>query len=164
MSRLPGYGAVKTVWVPDASVTAFPTLTAAMLTGGKELTMYELPDTKIAAEGSDTINEKAIGDVADSEVPTFAKYGGSLHLFRSYAAAGALAADDLLATFDGRPFGYYCRRVGKANTVAFAASDVVEAYRFQCDTVQIETNDGGNIKIMVPLLRTGVFKLAITLT
>lgn len=163
MSRLPGYGAVRTAWVPRSTVTAFPVITAAMVTGGTDLTMFELPDSNVRADASDTINEKAIGDVANTEVPTFAKYTGSLHLFRSYTTT-TVGSDDLLTVFDGRPFGYYIRRIGKANTAAFAATDVVEAYLFQADSIQVEANDGGNIKMMVPLLQCGVYKLNIALT
>lgn len=164
-TRSPSVGNVRTAWVPASSVTAFPTITAAMVTAGTDLTHYEISDSSVKMDGSDSINEKAIGDLANTDVPTYAKYSGSLHLFRSYiATGGAVGSDDLLSVFSGKPFGYYIRRVGKPNTTAFAAADVVEAYLFQADWPAVEANDGGNIKLMVPLFQQGVFNLALALS
>lgn len=165
--RSPTVGYVTSAWVPQAGITAFPAITAVQVTAGTNLTKFELSDSKVQLNNSDTINEKAIGDLANTDVPTFAKYDGcSLHLFRSYAPAwtSVTGSDDLLSIFAGRPFGYYIRRVAKLNTAAFAIGDVVEAYLFQADSVQVEANDGGNVKIMVPLLQQGVYNLAVTLT
>lgn len=165
--RMPTVGNVKTAWIPLASwTTTFPALTAVIAAAGTDLTHYEISDSKVGLGASDTINEKAIGDLANTDVPTYAKYDGcSLHLFRSIGAASSVpGTDDLLTVFAGRPFGYYIRRVGKLNTVAFTATDVVEAYLFQADSVAIEANDGGNVKMMVPLLQQGVYNLNIALT
>jgi hypothetical protein len=154
-------------WVPQATITAFPVITAANVTSGTNLTHFEISDSKVQLNNSDMINEKAIGDLANTDVPTFAKYDGcQLHLFRSYAPAwtSITGSDDLLSIFAGRPFGYYIRRVAKINTAAATTGDVVEAYLFQADSVQMEANDGGNVKILVPLLQQGVYNLAITLT
>lgn len=164
--RTPTVGAVRTFFVPAASVTVTSplTITAAMVNAGTELTRYEISDSSVKLDGSDSINEKAIGDLANTDVPTYAKYSGSLHLFRSYVAGtGAVGSDDLLSIFSGKPFFYYIRRTGKANTVAIAATDVVEAYLFQADWPAIEANDGGNVKLMVPLFQQGVFNLALAL-
>jgi hypothetical protein len=165
--RSPTVGFITSWWVPMATIAAFPTITAANVTSGTNLTKFELSDSKVQLNNSDTINEKAIGDLANTDVPTFAKYDGcQLHLFRSYAPAwtSLVGTDDPLAVFTGRPFGYYIRRAAKVNTGAATTGDVVEAYLFQADSVQIEANDGGNMKIMVPLLQQGVYNLAITLT
>lgn len=165
--RSPTVGYVKSWWVPLAGITAFPAITAVQVTAGTELTKFELSDSKVQLNNSDTINEKAIGDVANTDVPTFAKYDGcSLHLFRSYAPAwtSLTGSDDLLSIFSGRPFGYYIRRVAKLNTVAATIGDVVEAYLFQADSPQMEANDGANVKLTVPLLQSGVYNLSITLT
>lgn len=165
--RSPTVGYVTSWWVPAATISAFPVITAANVTAGTNLTMYELPDSKVQLNGSDTVNEKAIGDVANTDVPTFAKYDGcQLHLFRSYAPAwtSVTGSDDLLTVFAGRPFGYYIRRVAKLNTGAAVTGDVVSAYYFQADTVQDEANDGGAVKILVPLLQQGRYNLSITLT
>src|SRR5438067_1767381 len=100
-TRSPTVGFVRSWFVPVAAITAFPTITAAQLTAATELTNYELPDSKVALGQSDSINEKAIGDLANTDVPTFAKYDGcNLHLFRSIVAGtGAVGSDDLLSVF-----------------------------------------------------------------
>lgn len=163
-ARLPGYGVVSSYWVPAATITAFPIITAAMVTAGTNLTNYELPDSKVALGSPQTITESANGDLALTDVPTFATYTGSLHLFRSYGAAGVVGSDDLLAVFNNRPIGYYIRRVGVPNATAAAAAQVVEAYLFQAGDIEIEAEIAGNIKIMVPLLQRGVYNLNIALT
>lgn len=165
--RTPTVGNVKSAWIPLALwTTTFPVLTAAIAATAAELTHYEISDSKVSLEASDTISEKAIGDLALTDVPTFSKYSGcSLHLFRSLNAGTSVpGSDDMLSVFAGRPFGYYIRRVGKLNTAPFIATDVLEAYLFQADSVAIEANDGGNVKLMVPLLQQGVYNLNVALT
>ena len=164
--RTPGYAAIKAWWVPAASITAFPVITAATLTSALEVSSYMLDDTKIGLGAPQTITESAVADVALTDTPTFATYSGSnLHLFRSFVAAtGAVGSDDLLATFTGRPLGYYIRRVGLPVTTAAAAAQVVEAYLFRAAEPTIEAQVAGMIKLMVPLLQQGVFNLNIALT
>lgn len=164
--RSPTVGYITTAWVPVAGIAAYPTITAVQVTAGTNLTKYEISDSSVGLDNSDSINEKAIGDLANTDVPTFAKYKGSLHLFRSFAPAwtSVTGSDDLLTVFSGKPFGYYIRRSAKLNTTAFAVGDVVEAYLFQADWPQVEANDGGNVKLTVPMFQQGVFSLSIVLT
>lgn len=164
MSRLPGYGVINSWWVPAASVTAFPTVTAASLSAGTELTKYELPDSKVGLGAPSTVSESAQGDLALTDTPTFATYNGSLHLFRSYGVGGVPASDDLLSVFAGRPFGYYFRRVGLPNTTAPAAAQIVEGYLFQASDITIEAETAMLIKLLIPMHQQGVYKLVIPLT
>lgn len=162
--RTPSFGTVKTWWVPQATVTAYPAITATMLTSSTELSYFELPDSSVKVDADDVITENAIGDVAKTDVPTFGNYSGSLHLFRSYTSSSVLGSDDLLAIFAGRPFGYYVRRTGFPVATVPVATHVVEAYLFQAGSVTVEPPDGGNFKMMVPLLKRGVYSLSIALT
>lgn len=160
-------GITRTWWVPQASVTAFPTITAAMLTAAVDLTPYMLTDYSVHMDGSNSVNEMGVGDLADINVPTIKKYTGSLHLFRSFdPATGLPGTDDVLATFAGNnETGYLVRRIGPLKTLAPAAAQQVEAYKFIADAPQIEAGTGsGFLKVTVPLFSIGVFSLNIALT
>jgi hypothetical protein len=166
-ARTVDLGITRTWWVPDATVTAFPVITAAMLSAATDLTPFMLTDYSVRMDGSDSVNERGIGDLADINVPTIKKYTGSLHMFRSIIAATGLAgSDDPLTTFAGNnESGYLVRRVGPLKSVAPAASQVVEAYKFIADSPQIEGGTGsGFLKVTVPLFSVGVFSLSIALT
>lgn len=147
-------------------MAAFPAITVAELTAGKDITPFLLTDYKVGYEGSNTVTETSVLDTAEINVPTMKKYSGSLHVFRSYLTTGKTGDDDLLLTFAGaNETGYFVRRTGPLATQAPAIGDVVEAYKFIADVPQIESGTGsGFLKATIPLLSIGIARLQITLT
>ena len=160
--RTPTYLSVTTWWVPRGSIV-LPTLTAAAVTAGTRLDTYELPDSGVNLDAPNTVSVSAISDAALTDVPTFGKYGGQIHVLRSIQTTGAVGSDDLLAPLSGRPFGFYVRRFGFAPSTAAAATQVVEAYLVQLGDPQIDySSDFG--KIMFPAFQQGSFGTSIALT
>lgn len=166
-ARVVDLGITRTLWAPASVLdAAWPTLSVATLTGAAviDLTPYMLTDYSVRMDGSDSVNERGVADLADINVPTIKKYMGSLHMFRSIVAAtGAPGTDDVVASlFQGNnESGYLIRRVGPLKSIAFAVGQLVEAYAFIADSPQTEGGTGsGFLKVTVPLFSVGKFQLS----
>lgn len=162
MPRMVDQGKTKLTWVPgDGGIVNPAAPTTAELTAGVDLSCVMVSTYEVRADGSDTTNERAVCETANVVAPTVQNYMGNLNMFREINDATGLAeADDPLNTFDFGDVGYFVRRLGKPYTTAYAASDVVEVYKFMADTPQIQGGTGeGYLKATVPLLQQGVFDL-----
>jgi len=164
MSRLVDLNITRLVWISSATLTAYPTLSAATLNAANYLSPYVLPDYTLMADTSDSVNEKSITDTATSEVPTIGKYKATLHVFRDYTTAAVPSAVDPLTIFQGNyEDGYLIRRVGKPASSVIVSGDIVEAYRFKADVPQIAAGTGsGFVKVTIPFFPQGAFNIAIT--
>lgn len=169
-ARTVDLGITRTLWAPASALdAAWPVLSVATLNGAGvvDLTPYMLTDYAVHMDGSNSVNEMGVGDLADINVPTIKKYSGSLHCFRSIVAStGAPGTDDVMATFAGNnETGYLIRRVGPLKTAPLAVGQFVEAYKFIADSPQTEGGSGsGFLKVTIPLFSIGVFNLSIALT
>jgi len=99
-------------------------------------------------------------------VPTIGNYEGSLVLFRDFTAGVPTSNVDLLDTFSGSgQTGFLVRRVGKPAASAVAAADVVDVFKFMTDNPQVAGGTGeGYLKMTVPLLQQGAFKVGAVVT
>jgi len=160
MPRLVDLGVTKYVWLSAAPASiAAPTTTE--LTAGKDISQYVVTTTAVGPTASDTVNERAITDTSNAVVPTIGNYEGNLVLFRDYTTGAPTASTDVMETFSAAGVvGWLVRRVGKPASTAFAASDVVEIYKFMTDTPQPSGGAGdGYLKLTVPLLQQGQFDI-----
>lgn len=163
MPRMVDQGKTKLYWVPgDTTITnsAAPT-TSQLNTTGVDVTCLMVSTYEVMADASDTTNERAVCETANTVTPTIQNYKGNLVLFRSFDAATFLPdASDTLNLFQFGALGWFVRRIGKAYSVAWATGDVVEVYKFMCDTPQPDGGKGdGFIKATVPLLPQGNFNV-----
>lgn len=162
MPRMIDLNATTYWWVAAASITDAAAVSAALLTSTNNISTYVVASTKIAPAPSDTISEKSITDVANCVVPVTGNYEGTLVAFRDFTA-GVPTATDVLTTVASVAgvAGWIVRRVGFASTVAAAAAQVVEVYKFMTDNPQPSAGSGeGYIKATIPLLPQGVFVTA----
>lgn len=149
-------------WVPGLTE---PT-TAAAVTAGVNISQYLHPSTKVGPTKSDTVSEKGITDVANSDVPIIGNYEGTLVGFRDFTS-GAPTANDLMTTVANAAgvSGWIVKRVGFASTVAAAASQKVDKYLFVTDNPIPGGGEGdGYVKVTIPLFQQGTFKLQVALT
>jgi len=149
-------------WVAGATE---PT-TAAAVTAGVNISQYLTPATKVGPTKSDTVSEKGITDVANSEVPTIGNYEGQLVGFRDFTS-GAPTANDLMTTVGATAgtVGWIVKRVGFASTVAAAATQKVDRYLFATDNAIPGGGEGdGYVKVTIPLFQQGTFRLGVALT
>jgi len=152
-------------WVAAGTITNAAAVSAAVLTTTANISTFVVASTKIGPANSDTISEKSITDVANCVVPVVANYEGTLFAFR-YFTAGVPSATDVLTTVASTAgiAGWIVRRTGYAATVAAAATQIVEVFKFMTDNPQPSAGSGeGYIKATIPLLPQGVFNTASTL-
>ena len=162
MPRMIDLNATTYWWVAASAITNAAAVSAATLTSTANIYAYVVASTKVGHANSDTISEKSITDVANCVVPVTGNYEGTLVAFRDFTA-GVPTATDVLTTVAGVAgvAGWIVRRVGLASTVAAAAAQVVEVYKFMTDNPQHSAGSGeGYIKATIPLLPQGVFDTA----
>ena len=165
MPRMIDLNATTYWWVAASAITNAAAVSAATLTSTANISAYVVASTKVGPANSDTISEKSITDVANCVVPVVGNYEGTLVAFRDFTA-GVPSATDVLTTVAGVAgvAGWIVRRTGFASTVAAAAAQVVEVYKFMTDNPQPSAGSGeGYIKATIPLLPQGVFNTASTL-
>jgi len=165
MPRMVDLNATTYWWVDAATITDVEAVSAAALTAPANISEYVVASTKIGPTSSDTISEKSITDVANCLVPVTGNYEGSLVAFRDFTA-GVPSATDVLTTVANTAgvTGWIVRRTGFAATVAAAAAQPVEVYKFMTDNPQPSAGSGeGYIKATIPLLPQGVFNAAAVL-
>ena len=162
MPRHVDLGLAKYPWAHTIADVTAPT--TAELTAAADISEFVVTTTAVGPTASDTVNERAITDTSNAVVPTIGNYEGNLVLFRDYTAGVPTAGTDVLETFNASGVvGYLIRRVGKPAATAFAASDVVEVYKFMTDTPQPSGGQGdGYLKLTVPLLQQGSFDVSAT--
>ncbi|QAY69987.1 hypothetical protein [Xylanimonas protaetiae] len=160
MARIVDLGVTQYTWVPGVAgltTPSAPLLTDLAAVGAKNISQYVVTTTDVNPDPSDTVNERAITDVSNAVVPTVGNYHGSLVLFRDFAA-GIPTVDDPMAMFDKGAYGWLVRRLGKAATVALAASDIVDVFLFLVDNVTKTGGQGdGYLKANITLLQQGQF-------
>lgn len=162
MPRMVDQGKTKLVWVPgDSGIASVAAPTTVELTAGTDVTCLMVSTYEVRADGSETTNERAVCETANVVAPTIQNYMGNLILFRQFDdTTGAAEVDDALNIFEYASIGWFVRRLGQPYTTAFAATDVVEVYKFMSDTPQIQGGTGeGYLKATVPLLQQGTFDL-----
>ncbi len=162
MARTVDLGVTQIYWVPgDAGLTTPSAPKASEITAGKNISPYVVTTTDIGPDASDTVDERAITDVANVVVPTIGNYHGTLVLFRDFTA-GAPTANDPLTTVASAAgaVGWIARRVGLPNSTAPASGQKWEVYKFMTDSPQISGGAGeGYLKATIPLLQQGTFYL-----
>jgi hypothetical protein len=167
MPRTVDLGTTTYWWVPGVAGIANPAApTAAALTTTLNISNYVVTTTSVNPTASDTVTEKGITDVSNAVVPTVGNYEGTLVLFRDLAA-GVPSANDPLTTIGATSgiFGWLVRRVGFASTVAATAAQKVDLFLFMTDSPQLTGGqDDGYLKVTIPLLQQGTFKLQVALT
>lgn len=167
MARTVDLGITQCFWVPgDTGLTTPSAPKATEISAGKNISPYLVTTYDVGADASDTIDERAITDVANVVVPTVGNYHGTLVLFRDLTA-GAPTADDPLTTIANAvgQVGWFCRRLGLPNSTAPASTQKMwEVYKFMTDTPQITGGtQSGYLKATIPLLQQGTFYLERTL-
>ena len=165
MPRMIDLNATTYWWVVASDITNAAAVSAAKLASTNNISAYVVSSTKVAPAASDTISEKSITDVANCVTPVTGNYEGTLVAFRDFTA-GVPTATDVLTTVAGTAgvAGWVVRRTGFASTVAAAAGQIVEVYKFMTDNPQPSAGSGeGYIKATIPLLPQGVFNTASTL-
>jgi hypothetical protein len=165
VTKLVDLGITRVWWVVDpAFVATAPTV--ALITAGKDLSTYLLPDYEFTADSSTTISERDITATAEADTPTIGKVKASLHLFRSYTVGTGVVdpVGDLEATFLGLPTGWLIRRTGPTQSTAPLATQKVEVANFIADIPQKEGGAGtGFLKLTVPLLPQGLYYPSVAL-
>lgn len=164
-SKLVDLKVQKCTWVTTLADETAPTV--AEVTAGVDLSCILTPDYNVDFTDSDTISERALCQSSGQQTITVAHYEGNLTMFRLYDAEGAVDTTDPLKTFvpDTYPVGYFVRRTGPAQTDAWAASDVVEVWKFQADNPRVKggTNEG-YLKCSVKLIEQGFVKIGASLS
>ena len=162
-AKLVDLGITRVWWVTTVSDPIH--ITAAEITGGKDLSSSLLPDYQFSADSSTTISERDITAVVDAETPTIGKIKGSLHLFRIFTTGGVPDTTDLESTFVGLPSGWLVRRTGPPASTTIAAAQKVEIANFVADVPQKEGGAGtGFLKLTVPLLPQGLYYPSVTVS
>ena len=162
MPRMVDLAATTIVWVSGETEP----VTAAAVTAGKNISEYVVASTKVAPASSDTVNEKSITDTSNAVVPIIGNYEGNLVLFRDLTA-GAPTANDPMTTIGAASgvVGWIVKRVGYTSTTAMAAAQKVDRYKFMTDTPQPSGGEGdGYLKVTIPMLQQGVYRLQAALT
>lgn len=165
MARIVDLGVTRYDWIPGVAGIADETApTVTELNAGTNISSQVVTTTTLDAAASDTISERSITDVSNAVVPTVGNYEGQLVLFRDYEA-GVPTVDDPLAVIGGEvgAVGWLVKRVGKASSEDYAASDLVDVYLVMIDNPQTSGGQGdGYLKATFPLLQQGRFKKAAT--
>lgn len=160
MSRIVDLGVSQYFWIAgDAGLTTPSQPKATEISAGKNISPFVVTTTDVNADASDTVDERAITDIANVVVPTIGNYHGTLVLFRDYTS-GAPTADDVLTTIASAAgvVGWIAKRIGLPNATAPAASQKWSVYKFMTDTPQLSGGEGsGYLKATIPLLQQGIF-------
>jgi|SRR5665647_1452890 len=162
MPRMVDLAATTYTWVAGETEP----VTAAAVTAGANISQYTVASTKIGPTSSDTVNEKSIADTSNAVVPIIGNYEGNLVLFRDLTA-GAPTANDPMTTIAAVSgvVGWIVKRVGFASTVPMAAAQKVDRFKFMTDTPQKSGGEGdGYLKVVIPLLQQGVYRVEVALT
>lgn len=161
--RMVDLGVTRLTWVPGdtgiADVNA-PTTAELNAAGAVDLSCVMVSTYEVRADGSDTTNERAVCETANTDTPTVRNYMGNLVMFRQFAD-GVPETDDAIEVFSEEGvLGWFVRRLGYAYDVAYADGQIIEVYKFLSDVPQIQGGTGeGYLKATVPLFKQGTFKI-----
>lgn len=164
MARTADLGVTKWLWIPGVSGIAnenAPTVAELTATAVKDISPYVLTTSDIAVQASDTINERAVTDVANVVVPTVGNYGGNLICFRDLTA-GVPSANDPLTVIGDQVgvVGWLGKRVGLASSAAVAAAQKISLYLVMIDNPMLTGGEGtGYLKATFPILQQGRFAI-----
>lgn len=166
MPRMVDQGVTKLTWIPGEGGIVdhnAPTVAELNHANAVDLSCIMVSTYEVRADSSDTTNERAVCETAETITPTIDKYMGNLVLFRDLVA-GVPGPDDLTEVFpQSKVTGWFVRRTGKSYDQAYVDGDVVETYKFMNDVPQLSGGTGeGFLKGTVPLLPQGRFAVAAT--
>lgn len=164
--RMVDQGVTKLTWIPGEDAIADATAPTAVELNAAEavdLSCIMVSTYEVRADGSETTNERAVCETANTVTPTIQNYMGNLVLFRDLVSE-VPGPDDLTEVFtQAGVLGWFVRRTGKAYTDAYVDGDVVEVYKFLNDVPQLSGGTGeGYLKGTVPMFPQGVFDVAAT--
>src|SRR5665648_340816 len=145
MARMVDLAATTYWWVAGETE---PT-TAILVTAGTNIAADVIATTKVGPVSSDTVSEKTITDTSNAVVPIIGNYEGNLVMVRDLTA-GAPTANDALISIGAVSgiVGWLVKRVGFASTVAAAATQKVDRFKFMTDTPQKSGGEGdGYLKV-----------------
>lgn len=165
MARIVDLGVTSYFWIAgDTGLTTPSAPKTTEIVAGKKITPYVVTTTDIGPDASDTVDERAVTDVANVVVPTIGNYHGNLVMFRDFTT-GAPTANDPLTTIASAAgsVGWIARRLGKADSVAPATGDKWDIFKFMTDTPQLSGGSAdGYLKATIPLLQQGIFYIQVT--
>jgi hypothetical protein len=164
--RMVDQGVTKLTWIPGESAIVdhnAPSAAELNAVAAVDLSCIMVSTYEVRADGSDTTNERAVCETAETITPTIQKYMGNLVLFRDIVA-GVPGPDDLTEVFpQSGATGWFVRRTGKSYDLPYVDGDVVETFKFLNDVPQLSGGTGeGYLKGTVPLLAQGRFAVAAT--
>jgi hypothetical protein len=157
-------GVTKLTWIPGVNAIIdhnAPTAAELNHVNAVDLSCIMVQTYEARADGSDTTNERAVCETAESVTPTIQKYMGNFVLFRDMEA-GVPGPDDLTELFpQNGAVGWFVRRTGKPYDALYVDGDKVETFLFINDVPQLSGGTGeGNLKGTVPMLPQGKFATA----
>lgn len=169
MARIVDLGVTQYLWIPGENGIAnelAPTVAELTATGVKNISSQVVTTTTLDAAASDTVNERAVTDVANVVTPTVGNYEGSLVLFRDYTDGKPTANDPLTVIGDSvGVVGWVAKRVGKPASTEPGPDDQYDLYLVMIDNPQTTGGQGeGYLKATFPLLQQGRFKKGAVVT
>lgn len=132
--------------------------TAEELNAGLNFSCAVVRGYTINPTDSDTDDSASICDSGNVENRLYDNYEGEVTAFRDADVDDATSVfNETFEYFKVPDRRYYVyRRIGKRNTVAFAAGDEVEGFLFANDNIRsIDGGDDGPIQFTVPMLQQG---------
>lgn len=152
-------GALTTPKTPKVSEFVAALLSAVPGSMGMNISPAVASGYSLNPSDSDTQTSTSIVDTGSGVSRGAANYAASIPFFReadptTNATSIYLLANKLFKT-KGR-MGYLVRRIGKVNTTALAAGDLLEVYLFMSWTSRVVVGgSGGPIQFVVPFLQQG---------
>lgn len=153
-------------WVPENGLADPAAPTAAELTAAENISCAIVTGFTLNPTDSDTDDTRSICDEGNVANPTWDNYEANLTFFRTASETPEVGSvdevmDTAFALFKQKgALGYLVRRIGKKNTVAPAAGDIVSVFKVLSDNPQdIAGGDEGPIQFTVPFLQQGEMHL-----
>lgn len=151
-------------WVTDATYDP-DNPQAALLTDARNVSCAIETGYSLGPTDSDTDDSSTICDTANVSTAVAYNYEGSLTFFREGDPADTTSAFARAFSFfkngtqNGLVEGYLVRRVGYVNTVAAAAGQEVESFKFIPDNPVDVVEDKAPIRFTVPFKQQGKMSL-----
>jgi hypothetical protein len=150
-----------TLWViPENGVVDPYAPTVAEINAGENISCAVVRGYTLNPTASDTDDSASICDTGNVSTRLYDNYEGEITFFKDADSADATSvyniAFDLFVEPDVRYWVY--RRLGKRNTVAAIAGDMVEGFLFENDRIRsLDGGDAGPIQFTVPFLPQGTY-------
>lgn len=157
MPRKVDIGSTRLTWVPGVdAIENFKAPTISELLTGLDLTFLMVSTYEVRFDGSDTTQERSVGDTTNVVVPTVGNYMGRFDLFRDFDEENLPTEKDISKWLKFRDYGFFVRRIGLPQSTLWDEGQEVEVYKFMLDNPQIQGGTGeGNFKAVVPLFQQG---------